>query len=315
MTRDRIDALADALFAAAREERPDRELCERVQRATATANATNGEATESAGPAASAPLGPSKGAAPPLLLARSNDLPEARTWPVRRPVLFRALLAASVCGGVAAFLLPPRTRDAVLISAERSPGAPTAKPMPAAKPVPAAPAPVDEGHAEEPRPAAPTAPAAPSPESKAPRARAAPRPRGADAPPAALSAAPEAAAEAAASEGTPANERPPGAASTPTLSNELGVLKQIRQALRGHDGQAALALLDRYATGEYGTSLSLEASVLRVEALDAVGRRAEAEALARRFVRDNPDSPLAERAQSFIDETDPARPGAESSRP
>ena len=48
--------------------------------------------------------------------------------------------------------------------------------------------------------------------------------------------------------------------------------------------------------------------MLRVEALDAVGRRPEAEALARRFVHDNPDSPLAERAQRFIDRIEPARP-------
>jgi hypothetical protein len=106
----------------------------------------------------------------------------------------------------------------------------------------------------------------------------------------------------------PPEQRAALPASTPTLSKELGALKQIRQSLRSGDGSAALALLDRYDGGEYGSSLALEASVLRVEALDAVGRRAEAEALARRFVRDNPDSPLAERAQRFIDRTQPATP-------
>jgi hypothetical protein len=67
-------------------------------------------------------------------------------------------------------------------------------------------------------------------------------------------------------------------------------------------------LLDRYDRGEYGSSLALEASVLRIEALDAVGRRSEAQALARRFVSANPDSPLAERAQRFIDGIAPRGP-------
>jgi hypothetical protein len=85
----------------------------------------------------------------------------------------------------------------------------------------------------------------------------------------------------------------------------------------------ALTLLDRYDTGAYGSALSVEATLLRVEALEAVGRRVEASALARRFIAENPDSPLAERAQSFIVDgpapaarTPPRRdPPRESSKP
>lgn len=284
MTRDRIDALAEELFAAAREERPDRELGARVERATlANAGAT----------------------------ARLGE--RRREGGLRGPLLVRVLLAALGCGGLAALVLLTRTHDAVIISAERArdgvaakPGTPPSAehavgeraPAEALAPREALPGAAEPSESHRPLPEPPAAPVETrvSPTEGAPRSPAAST-VGRDGP---------------RREATPPMPEDDGAAaptsaSTPTLSKELGAIKQIRQALRNRDGSAALALLERYDSGEYGSSLSLEASVLRVEALDAVGRRAEAEALARRFVRDNPDSPLAERAQRFLDRTDPAR--------
>lgn len=58
----------------------------------------------------------------------------------------------------------------------------------------------------------------------------------------------------------------------------------------------ALAVLDRYGTLG-GTDLSDEAALLRIEALAAQGRGAEAAEQARRFTEEHPDSPLAERAR------------------
>jgi len=294
MRRDRIDALAEQLFAAAREERPDRELSARVERATVS----GADAMTSSG-------------------GRARERQLAR---VHRPLLLRGLLAAIVCGGLAALVLLPRTRDAVLISAERAPGA-IAKPATLqsaeavageerarheiSSPREALPAAVEPGEIQR---SLPGTPAASAPETHNPRTDSAPRSAVTTAPAPARDVPRRAARPTTAAQPTPADERAAAPASTPTLSNELGALKQIRQALRNGDGGAALVLLDRYDGGEYGSSLALEASVLRVEALDAVGRRAEAEALARRFVRDNPDSPLAERAQRFIDRTAPARP-------
>jgi hypothetical protein len=265
MKRDRIDALAEQLFAAAREERPDRELSARVERATAQ----GGDAIAGSGERAR----------------------EGHAAIVRRPWLMRGLLAAIVCGGLAALVLVSRTRDAVVISAERAPGV-AAKPaaLPSAEAV-----------------ALPEAPAAPAPDMGSAPTASAPRSK-ATRPVAPAHDVPRRAARPNAAQRTPADERAAAPAATPTLSNELGALKQIRQALRNGDGGAALVLLDRYDGGEYGSSLALEASVLRIEALDAVGRRSEAEALARRFVRDNPDSPLAERAQRWLDRTEPAQP-------
>lgn len=293
MTPDRIDALADKLFAAAREERPERELVARVERAAASGHAATRAAEHGR---------------------------DQQAGPRRRRAVVGGLLAAIVCGGVATLLLLPRARDVVTISAERPPGAVAARPGT----LPSAPEGVvgrEQGRGEaapprgaqqsaaepdekRPLPAAPSAPASDArrstpggaPRSAAPSTLTAPRdvPRGAPRDDA------RRATRATADEGA-------AAAPTATLSNELGVLRQIRQALRNGEGAAALALLDRYDGGEYGSSLALEATLLRVEALDASGRRAEAEQLARRFVRDNPDSPLAERAQRFVDRTEPER--------
>ena len=301
MTPDRIDALASELFAAARDERPDRRLVERVERAT--------EAQAPVPLAGSLPPAPSWG---PL---RPEPEPEPLRARVRRPWLVRALLAAIVCGGVAAFWLLPRAHDGVIMSAERAPSAPVTPPTrgrePATLPEPAA---SDEDSARSepsPSPLPPSARegAAPAP-SSAPRSSVA-SPRTATRLPA-----PESEPShrnAGAPDDVAGDERAPARAST--LANELGVLKQIRQALRQHEGGAALALLDRYDSGEYGTSLALEARVLRVEALDASGRRPAALALARRFVRENPDSPLAERTQRFLDTLEPARSSAEPASP
>jgi hypothetical protein len=268
MKRDRIDELAEQLFAAAREERPDRELSARVERATAAGGAAIADSGERAR--------------------------ERHAALVRRPWLARGLLAAIVCGGVAALVLLSRTHDAVVISAERAPAV-LAKPeaLPSAEAV-----------------APSEAPAAPTSEMDSPGRDRTPPSTGTTPAPAHV---PRRAARPNAAQRTPAEERAPAPPSS-TLSSELGALKQVRQALRQGDGGAALVLLDRYDGGEYGSSLALEASVLRIEALDAVGRRSEAEALARRFLRDNPDSPLAERAQRFIERTTPAPP-ANDARP
>jgi hypothetical protein len=294
MTRDRVDALAERLFAAAREERPDRDLCARVERATASSADGAARSGESAH--------------------------ERRAGRVRRPLLLRGLLAAIVCGGFAALVLWPRTRDAVLISAERAPGGAAARPgtlqgpdgvagKERARLLPPPEALLGTSEPNEIQRPLPGAPATTAAETGSLQTGAAPRATTTNAPAPARDGA-RRAARPDAPRAAPDDDRAAAPPSTPTLSNELGALKQIRQALRNGDGSAALALLDRYDGGEYGASLALEASVLRVEALDAVGRRADAEALARRFVRDNPDSPLAERAQRFIDRTEPARPAS-----
>jgi hypothetical protein len=308
MSRDRIDALADELFAAAREERPESTLVGRVERATEM---------DEAGRLGVAPP-PARPLLPPAERTRRG---------ARRPPYGRVLLAALVVGALATPLLLTRARDGVVISAEHPPSRSTSG---AAEPTRGA-AGVSPGEGANadamPRAeAAPTAlrdvqrPSAATPDERTrsaeppPRVRAESR-RVPERAPASESVTPPAAggSDALAGEKATTSAEPPPA--TSTLAHELGALKQIRQALRNQDGSAALALLDRYDRGDYGTRLALEAQVLRVEALDASGRGAEAEALARRFVRENPDSPLAERAQRYIDGTGSAQSGGAARQP
>ena len=84
-----------------------------------------------------------------------------------------------------------------------------------------------------------------------------------------------------------------------SLSDELALLESARSALASGSGERALELLDRYERTLRGTRLRTEASILRVEALAASGRRAEAASLAGEFVKKNPGSPLVDRARAF----------------
>ena len=98
----------------------------------------------------------------------------------------------------------------------------------------------------------------------------------------------------------PAKSRPLPPAPVPsTLEQELALLERARAQLSSGDSAAALSELDRYA-GQRGGRLVAEATLLRLQALTRAGRVAEASRIARKFVADNPNDPLAERARSFI---------------
>lgn len=93
-----------------------------------------------------------------------------------------------------------------------------------------------------------------------------------------------------------AGAQPAESAPALPLAQQLTLLKQARALLRSGQSAEALAVLDRY--GQHGgTDLRDEALLLRIEALAALGRSAEAAELARRFTSERPDSPLAERAR------------------
>jgi hypothetical protein len=98
----------------------------------------------------------------------------------------------------------------------------------------------------------------------------------------------------------PAKSKPLAAAPVPsTLEQELALLERARAKLSAGDSAAALSELDRHAS-QRGGRLVAEATLLRLQALTRAGRAAEASRIARKFVADNPDDPLAERARSFI---------------
>ncbi len=85
-----------------------------------------------------------------------------------------------------------------------------------------------------------------------------------------------------------------------SLSEELAILEQARAALADGSASRSLELLDRYDRALRGTRLRAEATMLRIEALAAAGRTGEAARLARKFVAENPGSPLVDRARTFV---------------
>jgi hypothetical protein len=85
-----------------------------------------------------------------------------------------------------------------------------------------------------------------------------------------------------------------------SLLDELELLKRARDVLRSGDPAGALDLLDRHGREHVGRGLDAEATLLRIETYAALGRHGEASELAARFVRENPNSALGDRAKSFI---------------
>jgi outer membrane protein assembly factor BamD (BamD/ComL family) len=85
-----------------------------------------------------------------------------------------------------------------------------------------------------------------------------------------------------------------------TLLGELDLLKRARAALRSGQPRNAIDLLEAHGRERGGSELVAEATLLRVEALAALGERTVASDLASRFVRENPHSALSDRAKSFI---------------
>ncbi|HEU5077190.1 MAG TPA: tetratricopeptide repeat protein, partial [Polyangiaceae bacterium] len=86
----------------------------------------------------------------------------------------------------------------------------------------------------------------------------------------------------------------------PSLDQELASMQRARAALGRGDASAALAELDRFGRGPGWRQLAVEARLLRIEALARAGRVDEARNLARRFVEQNPNNPLVDRARTFI---------------
>ena len=92
---------------------------------------------------------------------------------------------------------------------------------------------------------------------------------------------------------------------TPSLAREIALLDQARSAVRAHDGAQALRSLDRYGKEFPSGQMAAEATLLRIDALVQTGDRATASALARAFIDRNPRSPLLERVQDLVPESNP----------
>jgi len=93
-----------------------------------------------------------------------------------------------------------------------------------------------------------------------------------------------------------------GAAPHVTLTQELFAVDAARAALARGDADAALALLNVYGRRHPGGRLELEAEVLRIDALALSGRGDAARRRAELFVRRYPNSVLAPRVRSHLDD-------------
>jgi hypothetical protein len=97
-----------------------------------------------------------------------------------------------------------------------------------------------------------------------------------------------------------APERP---SAPPTLADELEALRVAERSVSAGDPAGALKALDRYDRVLKGQKLRAEATLLRIEALANSGQSQAAAELAARFAKQNPSSPLVDRARSFIRES------------
>ncbi len=86
------------------------------------------------------------------------------------------------------------------------------------------------------------------------------------------------------------------AAVTPSdLRAEIALVDAARTAVGSGADDRALALLNRYDASYRVGTFRPEATALRIEALDHLGRTVQARTLAQRFIAAHPDSPLADR--------------------
>jgi len=93
-------------------------------------------------------------------------------------------------------------------------------------------------------------------------------------------------------------ESKPAAASP--LAAELSALDTVRSALAAGNPSAALSGLDAYAHNFPHGKLSLEAEVLRIDALAKSGQEAAAQKRAQAFMKRHPDSMLASRVRAYV---------------
>ncbi len=86
------------------------------------------------------------------------------------------------------------------------------------------------------------------------------------------------------------------------LRAEIALVDEARTALHERSPRRALALLRRYAVAYPEGTFGPEVEALKVEALDQSGEHRLASSLARTFVSEHPDSPLAERVARSIED-------------
>lgn len=101
----------------------------------------------------------------------------------------------------------------------------------------------------------------------------------------------------------PARPAAASAAERTRIAEEIAMLDAARNALRTGDPAGARRLLERYRTEFGSATLDPEAMVLTIDALDAQGHHAAASAVAKRYLKQHPRSPHADRVRARFRDT------------
>ena len=103
---------------------------------------------------------------------------------------------------------------------------------------------------------------------------------------------------------TPAEQedavQPPAVPEPNSIGWEIATLDHARRALADRDAAQALRLLDQLHQDARPQTFRPEALLLRIEALSAAGRSAEARALARQYLERYPSNPGSQRLRAFL---------------
>lgn len=99
----------------------------------------------------------------------------------------------------------------------------------------------------------------------------------------------------------PTADTSPATPARATLADEVMLVDEARAALRRGDVPRALSRLEAHATRFPSGALTIERDALRIEALAAQGREAEARAAALSFAKAHPGAPIPPRAKKALE--------------
>lgn len=92
----------------------------------------------------------------------------------------------------------------------------------------------------------------------------------------------------------------PGSLETSLLAHEIALVDAARAALAREEPAAALSIIERHEVEILHKSLGVEAALLRIDALLALGRRADARGVARRLLASGLAGPHASRLKQLV---------------
>lgn len=100
----------------------------------------------------------------------------------------------------------------------------------------------------------------------------------------------------------------PHASVGPDLREEIRLLDAARSALQSHQPRAAMEAIDTYNARFPAGAFKQEAAMLKIQALALRGETSRANSMAKKFIKNNPDSPYVNRASRIVEQSGGAMP-------